>query len=94
MRLLPLKTCANFLVASSENEQQMSITYHSGRDRALPRRRELVTSSTQMMVADEFSDGKQWVDLSEEELLQVLKMFVGIELQQTGTSDREFCRYK
>ena len=34
----------------------------------LARRRELVDSATQMMDADEFYDGKPWIDLSEQEL--------------------------
>ena len=42
-----------------------------------------------MMVADEFYDGKPWVDLSEEELMQGLKTFVGVDMQQT--SDEDFC---
>ena len=54
-----------FFVAYSEYEQQMHITNQDGRDRVLARRRELVDSATQMMVADELSDGKPWVDLSE-----------------------------
>ena len=43
-----------------------------------------------MMMADEFSDGKPWVDLSEEELLQGLKRFAGVDMQQT--SDEDFRR--
>ena len=42
------------------------------------------------MVADEFYDGKPWVDHSEEELLQGLKRFAGVDMQQT--SDEGFCR--
>ena len=41
-----------FLVAYSDYEQQMHITNQDGGDRVLARRRELVDSSTQMMVAD------------------------------------------
>ena len=52
------------LVACSEYEQQMHITNQDGADRMLAKRRELVDSATQMMVADElFYDGKPWVDL-------------------------------
>ena len=58
-----------FLVAYSEYEQQMHITNQDEGDRVLARRRELVDSATQMMVADEFLDGKPWVDHSEEELM-------------------------
>ena len=56
----------------------------------LARRRKLVDSATQMMVADEFHDGKSWVDLSEEELFQGLTKFAGVDRQQT--SDEEFGR--
>ena len=52
-----------FLVAYSEYEQQMHITNQDGGDRVLARGRELVDSSTQMMVAYEFYYGKPWVDL-------------------------------
>ena len=78
-----------FLVAYSEYEQQMHVTNQDGGDRVLARRRELVDSATQMMVADAFYDGKPWVDLSEE-LLQELKRFAGVDMQQT--SDEDFCR--
>ena len=73
----------NFVVYS-EYEQQMRITHQDGGDRVLARRRELVDSATQMMVADEFYYGKPWVDLSEEELMQALKRFAGVDIQQTG----------
>ena len=43
-----------FLVAYSEYEQQLHITNQDGGDRMLARRRELVDSATQIMVADEF----------------------------------------
>ena len=56
----------------------------------LARRRELVDSATQMMVASEFHDGKPWVDLSDEELTHELKRFAGVDIQQT--SDEDFCR--
>ena len=46
-----------FLVAYSGYEQQMHIINQDGGDRILARRRELVDSATQMMVADEFYDG-------------------------------------
>ena len=79
-----------FLVAYSEYEQQMHITNQDGGDRVRARRRELVDSATQMMVADEFYDGKSWFDLYEEELLRGLKRFAGVGMQQT--SDEDFCR--
>ena len=68
----------------------MHITNQAGGDRVLPRRRELVDSATQIMVADEFYDGKPWVELSEEELMQGLKRFAGVDIQLT--SDEDFCR--
>ena len=77
-------------VAYSEYEQRMHITNQDGGDRVLARRRELVYSATQMMVADEFYDGKPWVDLSEEELLQGINRFAGVHIQQT--SEEDFCR--
>ena len=58
-----------FVVAYSHYEQR-HITNHDVGDRVLARRRELVDSATQMMVADEFHDGKPRVDLSEVELMQ------------------------
>ena len=79
------------LVAYSEYDQQMHITYQDGGDRVLARRRELVDSSTQMTVADEFYDGKPWVDLSDEEQTQKgLKRLAGVDMQQT--SDEDYCR--
>ena len=42
------------------------------------------------MVADECYGGKSWVDLSDEELLQGLKRFAGVDMQQM--SDESFCR--
>ena len=57
-----------FLVAYLEYEQQMHVANEDGGDRVLARRRELVDSATQMVVADEFYDGKPWIDLSEQEL--------------------------
>ena len=79
-----------FLVAYSAYEQQMHITNQDGGDRVLARRREPVDLATQIMVADGFYDGKRWVDLSEEELMQGLKSFAGVDIQQT--SDEDFCR--
>ena len=43
-----------------------------------------------MVVADKFYDGKPWIDLSEEELLQGLKTFAAVDVQQTNAED--FCR--
>ena len=41
----------------------MRITNQDGGDRVLVRRRELVDSATQMMVADEVCGGKPWANL-------------------------------
>ena len=68
----------------------MHIANQDGGGWVLARRRELVDSATQRMVADEFYDGKPWVDLSEEELMQGLKRFAGVDVQQT--SDEDFNR--
>ena len=62
-----------FLVACWEYERQMHSTNLHGGDRVLARRRELVDSATQMMIDDEFHNGKPWVDLSEEDQMQGLK---------------------
>ena len=78
------------LVAYSEYQKQMHTTDQDGGDRVLARRRDLVDSATQMTVADEFYNGKPWVDLSEEELMQGLKRFADVDMQQT--SDDNFCR--
>ena len=86
--VVTLEDIREFFVACLEYEQQMHITHQDGGNRVLARRRELVVdSATQLLVADEFYDGKPWVDLSEEELMQG---FVGIDMQQT--SDEDFCR--
>ena len=45
-------------VSYLEYEQQMHVANEDGVDSVLARRRELVDSATQMMVADEFYDGK------------------------------------
>ena len=79
-----------YRVAYSEYEQQMHTTNKDGGDRVLARRRELVDSATQMMVADDFYDGTPWVNLSEEELMQGPESFAGVDMQQT--SDEDFCR--
>ena len=46
-----------------EYEQQMHAANEDGGDRVLARRRELVDSATQMMVADELYNGKPWINL-------------------------------
>ena len=50
-----------FLVEYMEYEQQIHVANEDGGDRVPARRRELVDSATQMMVADEFNDGKPWI---------------------------------
>ena len=67
-----------FLVTYSEHEQQMHITNQDGGNRVPARRRQLIDSATQMMVADEFYDGKPWVGPSEEEIMQGLKAFLAL----------------
>ena len=62
----------------------MHVANEDGGDRALARRRELVDSATQMMFADEFYDGKPWIDLSEQELKKGLKKVVEVGVQQTS----------
>ena len=73
--VLTFEDMREFLVTYSEYEQQMHVTNQNGGDRVLTRKRGLAGSATQMMVDDEFRDGKPWVGLSEEELLQGLKRF-------------------
>ena len=50
----------------------------------------MVDSATEMIVADCFYDGISLVNVSEEEKMQGLKSFAGVEMQQT--SDEDFCR--
>ena len=68
----------------------MHVANEDGGDRVVARRQELVDSATQMMVADEFYDGKSWIDLTEKELKQELETFAGVDVQQT--SDVVFSR--
>ena len=80
--------CESFIVAYSEYEQQMRITNQDGGDQVPARRRALVDLATQMMVADEFYDGKPWVDFSEEEkLMQGLERFAGVDMHETSDED-------
>ena len=67
-----------FLVTYSDHEQQMHITNQDGGKRVPARRRQLIDSATQMMVADEFYDGKPWVGPSEDEIMQGLKGFLAL----------------
>ena len=69
-----------FVVAYLEYEQQMHAVNEDGGDRVVARRRELVDSATQIMVADEFYDGKSWIDLSETELKKGLEKFAGVDV--------------
>ena len=66
-----------FLVAYSEYEQQVHDTNQDGRDLVPTGKRELVYSAT---LTDEFYDGKPWVDVFEEELMQGLKTFAGVDV--------------
>ena len=76
-----------FLVAHLEYEQQMHVANEDGGVRVPERRRELIDSATQMMVGDEFYDGKPWIDLSEQELMKGLQTFAGVDMQQTSDVD-------
>ena len=62
----------------------MHVAIEDGGDRVLARRRELVDSATQMMVADEFYDGKPLIGLSELELKKGLEKFAGVDVQQAS----------
>ena len=62
--VVTFKDVREFLVAYLEYEQLMHVANEDGGDRVLARRRELVGSATQMMVADEFYDGKPWIRIS------------------------------
>ena len=84
---LTSKICANFLLLTWEYEQEMHVVNEDGGDRVLARRRELVDSATQTMVADEFYDGKPWIDLSEQELQKGLETFAGADVQQKRDVD-------
>ena len=75
-----------FLVEYMEYEQQIHVANEDGGDRVPARRRELVDSATQMMVADEFYVGKPWMDLSEQ-LKKGLEKFAGVDVQQTSDVD-------
>ena len=75
---LTSKICANFLLLTWEYEQEMHVVNEDGGDRVLARRRELVDSATQTMVADEFYDGKPWIDLCELELKKGLENLLAL----------------
>ena len=87
--LFPFEDMREYIVAYLEYENQMHVANEDGGDRVLARRRELVDSATQMMVADEFYDGKPWIDHSEQELKKGLETFAGVNMQQTSGVD--FC---
>ena len=88
--VVTLEDMPGLFVADSEYEQQMHITNEDGGDRVLAKRRELVDSAIHMTVADAFYDGKPWVDPSQEDLMQGLKTFTGLCVQQAN--DEIFCR--
>ena len=85
-----------FLIADSEYEQQIHITNQDGGDRLLARRRELVDSATQMMVAHEFYGDKPWVDLSEEELMKgskgLLPLICSRRIMRINAAKYSVCR--
>ena len=74
-------------VAYSEYKQQTHIANQDGGDRVLARRRALVDSATQIMVADEIYNVKPRVDHSEVELMQGLKKLAGVDVQQRSDED-------
>ena len=61
--LFPFEDMREYIVAYLEYENQMHVANEDGGDRVLARRRELIDSATQMMVANEFHDGKPWIDM-------------------------------
>ena len=65
----------------------MHVTNEDGGDRVLARRRELVDSAAQMVVVDEFYDGKPWIDLSEQDLKKGLENLAGVDVQKTSDVD-------
>ena len=74
-----------FLVVYLEYEQQMHVANEDGGNMVLARRRELV--------ADEFYNGKPWIDFPEQELKKGLEKFAGVDVQQTSHVDfaARFC---
>ena len=56
--LLPSMICAKFLLRTRSTSSRCIITNQDGGNRVRARRRELVDMATQMVVADEFYDGK------------------------------------
>ena len=65
--VVPFEDIREFLLDYLGYEQQMRVSNEDRGGRVLARRRELVYSTTQMMVADEFYDAKPWIYLSEQE---------------------------
>ena len=55
--VVTFESMRELLVAYWEYEQQMHVANEDGGDKVQSRRRELVDSATQIMVADEFYDG-------------------------------------
>ena len=76
-----------FLFVYLEYEQQIHVANEDGGDRVLARRRELVDSAAQMVVVDEFYDGKPWIDLSEQDLKKGLENLAGVDVQKTSDVD-------
>ena len=71
---------SEILVAYLEYEQQIRIANEDGGDSVLARSRELVDSATQMMVADNFYDGKPWIDLPLLELKKGPETIAGVDV--------------
>ena len=77
-------------VAYLDYEQQMHVTNEDGEEGG-SRRRELVDSVTQMMVAGGFYDDKPWIDLSDLELRKGLEALAGVDVRRTS-DDVDFGR--
>ena len=88
--VLTFEYMREFLVSYLEHEQQAHVANEYGGDRVLARRRALVDSATQIMVADQCYDGKTRIDLSEQELKKGHETFAGVDVLQT--SDVDVCR--
>ena len=58
----------------------MHVANEDGGDRVLATRRELLVLATQLMVADEYYDGKPWIDLPLLELKKGPETIAGVDV--------------
>ena len=86
MLSLSSKICANLFFPTGSTSSRC-ISQTKMEETGCSRRQELVHSATQMMVTDEFYDGKPGVDLSEQVLIQGLKAFAGVGAKQTNDEE-------